>query len=104
MKRNSETILTEWLVINCQMGNEQALEQLMSIWYPKLKGYAHKFIFDKSAIDDVVQDTLMDASKTIRRLNDPSAFPKWLYQMLQNKCVNAIRVQSKHNKIQQAVN
>lgn len=104
MKRNSEAILNEWLVINCQMGDEQALEQLLKLWYPKLKSYAHRFIFDESLIDDVVQNTLIDMSKTLTKLNDPTAFPKWLYQMLQHKCVDAIRTQIKHRKIQESVN
>lgn len=104
MKRNSETILNEWLVINCQMGDEQALEQLLKLWYPKLKNYAHKFIYDESLIDDVVQNTLIDMSKALAKLKDPAAFPKWLYQMLQYKCADAIRTQSKHRKIQQMVN
>jgi hypothetical protein len=34
MKRNSEHILTEWLVVNCQLGDAEALQQLMKIWYP----------------------------------------------------------------------
>jgi RNA polymerase sigma-70 factor (ECF subfamily) len=104
MKRNGETILNEWLVINCQIGDEQALEQLLKIWYPKLKGYAHRFIYDESLIDDVVQNTLMDMSKTLTKLKDPAAFPKWIYQILQFKCVDAIRTQTKHRKIQQVVN
>ena len=100
MKRNGETILNEWLVINCQIGDEQALEQLLKIWYPKLKGYAHRFIYDESLIDDVVQNTLMDMSKTLTKLKDPAAFPKWIYQILQFKCVDAIRTQTKHRKMQ----
>lgn len=104
MKRNSETILNEWLVINCQIGDEKALEQLLKIWYPKLKSYAHRFVYDESLIDDVVQNTLMDMSKALVKLNDPAAFPKWIYQMLQYKCVDAIRTQSKHRKIQQLAN
>ena len=44
MKRNSEHILTEWLVVNCQLGDAEALQQLMKIWYPKLLGYAYHLV------------------------------------------------------------
>ena len=44
MKRNSEHILTEWLVVNCQLGDAEALQQLIKIWYPKLLGYAYHLV------------------------------------------------------------
>lgn len=44
MKRNSEHILTEWLVVNCQLGDAEALQQLIKIWYPKLLGYDYHLV------------------------------------------------------------
>jgi hypothetical protein len=44
MKRNSEHILTVWLVVNCQLGDAEALQQLIKIWYPKLLGYAYHLV------------------------------------------------------------
>ena len=32
--------MTEWLVINGQMGDIDALQQLLQMWYPKLIRYA----------------------------------------------------------------
>jgi RNA polymerase sigma-70 factor (ECF subfamily) len=99
MKRNSEHILTEWLVINCQMGDAEALQQLLTMWYPKLLRYASRQLGDKQKAQDAVQNTLEVVSKTIRKVNDPAAFAKWVYQILHYKGVDIIRNKQKHDKL-----
>ncbi|GAB2677799.1 RNA polymerase sigma factor [Aliiglaciecola aliphaticivorans] len=90
MKRNSETILTEWLVVNIQMGDDKALDQLLRIWYPKLIGYASRLLKDEHLANDSVQNALLDMCKSIKNIEDPAAFPKWIYRILQNKCADTI--------------
>ncbi|MFQ3189903.1 MAG: RNA polymerase sigma-70 factor (ECF subfamily) [Paraglaciecola sp.] len=82
MKRNSEHILTEWLVVNCQLGDADALQQLMQIWYPKLLCYAFRQLGDEQRAQDAVQNTFEEVSRTIRRLKDPGSFAKWVYQII----------------------
>lgn len=91
MKRNSETVLTEWLVINSQMGEAEALQQLLSIWYPKLLGYAVQLLKSQTAAHDVTQMTLLGISKDIKKIRDPAAFPKWAFQLLRYKCADHIK-------------
>jgi len=99
MKRNSEHILTEWLVVNCQLGDAEALQQLMKIWYPKLLRYAYRQLGDQQKAQDAVQITLEVVSKTIRRIKDPASFAKWVYQILQNKSVDILRQKQRQDKI-----
>jgi len=99
MKRNSEHILTEWLVVNCQLGDAEALQQLMKIWYPKLLGYAYRQLGDPQKAQDAVQNTFEVVSKSIRRIKDPSSFAKWVYQILQNKSVDIIRKKQRQDKL-----
>jgi RNA polymerase sigma-70 factor (ECF subfamily) len=82
MKRNSEHILSEWLVVNCQMGDSDALQQLMKTWYPKLLRYAFRQLGDEQRAQDAVQNTFEVVSKTIRKLKDPGSFAKWVYQII----------------------
>jgi RNA polymerase sigma factor (sigma-70 family) len=91
MKRNSEHILSEWLVVNCQLGDADALQQLMKIWYPKLLRYAFRQLGDEQIAQDAVQNTFEVVSKTIRKLKDPGSFAKWVYQILQHKGIDIIR-------------
>ena len=101
MKRNSEHILTEWLVVNCQMGESEALQQLMKIWYPKLLKYANRQLLNSQSAEDAVQTTFEVVAKTIRNLKDPGSFAKWVYQILQNKSVDIIRQNQKQQKLSQ---
>ncbi|MBU2878586.1 RNA polymerase sigma factor [Aliiglaciecola sp. 3_MG-2023] len=91
MKRNSETVLTEWLVINAQMGDEKALEQLLRVWYPKLIGYASRLLEDEHLANDAIQNALLDMCRNIKKIKDPAAFPKWIFKILQNKCADSIK-------------
>ena len=99
MKRNSEHILTEWLVVNCQLGNVEALQQLMKIWYPKFLRYAYRQLGCQQKAQDAVQNTLEVVSKSIHRIKDPASFAKWVYQILQNKSVDIIRHKQKQEKL-----
>lgn len=101
MKRNSEHILTEWLVISCQMGDAEALQQLIKFWYPKLLKYAYRQLLNSQSAEDSVQTTLEVVAKTIRNLKDPGSFAKWVYQILQNKGVDIIRQNQKQEKLSQ---
>ena len=99
MKRNSEYILTEWLVVNCQLGDAEALQQLIKIWYPKLLRYAYRHLGDQQKAQDAVQNTFEVVSKSIRRIKDPASFAKWVYQILQNKSVDIIRQKQRQDKL-----
>ncbi|WP_293751534.1 RNA polymerase sigma factor [uncultured Paraglaciecola sp.] len=99
MKRNSEHILTEWLVVNCQLGDADALQQLMKMWYPKLLGYAYRQLGDQQKAQDAVQNTFEVVAKTIRKIKDPGSFAKWIYQILQYKSVDIIRQKQRQDKL-----
>lgn len=100
MKRNSDAVLTEWLVISSQMGNADALEQLLRIWYPKLLGYAVQHLNAQTAAHDVTQTTLLGISKDIKKVRDPAAFPKWAFQLLRYKCLDHIKHNQRHKTIE----
>jgi RNA polymerase sigma-70 factor (ECF subfamily) len=99
MKRNSEHILTEWLVVNCQLGDSDALQQLMKIWYPKLLRYAQRQLGDQQKAQDAVQNTFEVVAKSIRTIKDPGSFAKWVYQTLQNKGVDIIRQKQRQDRL-----
>lgn len=99
MKRNSEHILTEWLVVNCQLGDAEALQQLMKIWYPKLLRYAYRQLGDQQKAQDAVQNTFEVVAKTIRKIKDPGSFAKWVYQILQHKGVDIIRQKQRQDRL-----
>lgn len=88
MRRNSERILTEWLVLNAQSGKTSALDQLLRLWYPEFLRYSTYQLRDREAAKDVVQDACLTVAKQIGRLKDPIAFPKWAYRILHRRGVD----------------
>lgn len=91
MPRDSERILTEWLVLNALSGKTLALDQLFRIWYPKFLRYATRQLDDQEAARDVVQDALITMARSIRKLRDPAAFPRWAYQILHRRGIDYLR-------------
>jgi RNA polymerase sigma-70 factor (ECF subfamily) len=45
-----------------------------------------------------VQETLLCAARRIRRLEDPAAFPKWLYRILQRRLVDQVRTEIRRRR------
>ncbi len=88
MRRNSEHILSEYLVLNAQIGKSAAMEQLLRLWYPKFLRYSTHQLNDSDAANDVVQETLMTIAKKISKVKDPAAFPKWAYQILHRRGID----------------
>jgi RNA polymerase sigma-70 factor (ECF subfamily) len=98
MPRDSEQILTEWLVLQAQSGSAEALEQLLKLWYPRLLRYLGGRARSRDAAKDVVQETLLSAARLIRRLEDPAAFPKWLYRILERRLVDYLRAEVRRRR------
>lgn len=104
MQRNSEQILTEWLVLSAQSGRTQALEQLLKLWRPKFMRYASQQLRDPEAAKDVVQITLLTIARKVAHLKDPVAFPKWAYQILHRRGVDHLRSEIRRRERETAAN
>ncbi len=98
MKRNSEQITTEWLVLKSQAGDKTAFEALARIWYPKMLRYAGALSSDSDIAEDAVQATFLEVSSKLGRLRDEAAFPAWCYRILQTQVVNQARAKQKFVK------
>jgi RNA polymerase sigma-70 factor (ECF subfamily) len=98
MPRDSEQVLTEWLVLHAQGGNTDALEQVLKLWYPKLLRYAARQTTGQDTAKDIVQETLLCAAQRSRRLQDPAAFPNWLYRILQRRITDQLRTEIRRRR------
>lgn len=98
MPRDSEQVLTEWLVLHAQSGSTDALEQVLKLWYPKLLRYAAGQTRGQDTAKDIVQETLLCAAQRIRRLQDPTAFPNWIYRILQRRITDHLRTEIRRRR------
>jgi RNA polymerase sigma-70 factor (ECF subfamily) len=86
--KEKQAVFNEYLVLRCQEGDANALQELMSHWHGRLYGYALGQLQDPDAAKEATQESLVSISKSIHRLKDPASFPKWAYQIVIRRCAD----------------
>lgn len=99
MKRKSENILVEWLVLGAQGGDGDALVELIQILYPKLLRYAVRQLNNEDNAKDVVQNVFEVLSRDLKKVKDPAAFMGWVYQVTHRKGADYIREKQRQRKL-----
>jgi len=91
MKRQSDEIFDELLVLRCQSGDGKALAILVKRWHKKLLRHANRHLQDSEASKDVVQECWQVVIKGISKLKDPSRFGVWVLSITRKKAIDSIR-------------
>jgi len=78
-------------------GHESAFEMLFKKFYQPLCSYAYSFLNDKEEAEEIVQSTFITVWDKRNTLEIQSSFKAYLYRMVRNACLNAI----KHDKVKQ---
>ena len=81
----------EWLIIRCQQGEEEAFTALVKSWEQRYYLYALNRLKDKEAARDVTQNCLLSISRSLNKLADPAAYPKWSFRILERRCIDWLR-------------
>ncbi len=103
MDKTKNQSYNEWLVINSQLGDSRALNELLKSWHQRLFLYAVRKLGDQEAAKEVVQECLLSITKSLNSLNNPAAFPKWCYKVLDRRCTDYIRKSMKIWKYQSSL-
>jgi RNA polymerase sigma-70 factor (ECF subfamily) len=91
MDRSSDAIYDEWLILRCQDGEVEALEELVGRWQPRLARHALRLTGRHEAAGDVMQEAWLAMVRGIGRLRDPAGFPAWAYRIVGHKCADWVR-------------
>lgn len=71
-------------------GNQQAFRFLFESYYPRLKGYAARFIKDEDVVNDIVQESFLRFWEKRSLLKDVS-LSSLLFAMVRNACLNYLK-------------
>ncbi len=82
--RPSEKIIDEILILRCQIGDRDALAQLIERYREPLFYFINCLSDDCKATEDVFQNTWLTVLKKISSLKEPDAFQAWLYRIARN--------------------
>ncbi|MBA3435504.1 MAG: RNA polymerase sigma factor, partial [Chloroflexi bacterium] len=68
----------ESLVVRAQQGDDDAFARLIVMHFAKASATASMILGDSAAADDVVQEAMVQAWRSLPGLRDPQRFEAWL--------------------------
>lgn len=81
-----------FLLQEIKNGNSKAFEYLFKSYYPRLRGYASRFIEDNEAVCDLLQECFMKFWEK-RQLIEAISLTSLLFAMVRNACLNYLKHQ-----------
>ena len=76
-----------------RQGNDQAFEYLFKSYYPRLRGYAIRFVEDEETVRDIIQECFLRFWEK-RDVLSPVSVTSLLFTMVRNSCINYLRHKS----------
>lgn len=99
MKRDSEQIFDELLVIRCQERDEEAVSLLWKRWQPRILKWSFDFLKDQDLADEIAQESWISIFKGIGKLKDPALFRYWAYRIVQRRSMDHFRRKQKEQVV-----
>ena len=98
MKRSSEQIFDELLILRCQEHDQVAIGLLWKRWQPKVLKWSYGFLNDQDMAHEVAQESWISIFKSINQLTDPALFRFWAYRIVQRKSADWIRKEQRQRQ------
>lgn len=89
--RTPTTVLDEYLVVQCQLGDADAFQTLVERWQARFLRYAYHFTQDREAARDVAQEAWLAVIRGLASLRDPGRFRAWAFRIVANKARDWVR-------------
>ena len=102
MKRTTDQIYDELLVLRCQSGEADAIKELISRWQMRLARYVFRQTGDSDDTADVMQEIWVSVVRKLKSLDDPAAFGQWIYRIAAARTVDWIRKKKREYTLQKA--
>lgn len=87
----------EELINKAIKGDEKAFSSLILAIDDDLYKIARTRLADENDIDEAIQDTMIEAYKSLKKLRDFSKFKNWIIKILINKCNKIYRKKRKND-------
>ena len=75
----------DFLVLQCQQGDRDALGRLVDRWQERLFRHARRLAGNDNTAWDVVQETWIAVIDGISRLQNVESFPQWVFRIMSNR-------------------
>ena len=91
MRQASQQARDELIVMRCQDGDGDAMDELVARWQQPLWRHACRLIGRTDAAWEVLQDGWLGIIRGLGRLDDPKRFRPWAYRIVTYKAADWIR-------------
>ncbi len=85
--KNEDVVLIQRILA----GDENAFESLIRKYQKQVHAQALRSINDFQIAEDIVQETFLQVYQRLETLEDPKLFPKWLYVIVNRRCIAWLR-------------
>ncbi len=85
--KNEDVALIQRILV----GDETAFESLIRKYKQQVHAQALRQIGDFQIAEDIVQETFLQVYQKLDTLEDPKLFPKWLYVIVNRRCIAWLR-------------
>lgn len=103
MARTYDQIYDELLVLRCQDGESDALEELVGRWQDRLRRHALRLCADPETAGDALQEAWIAIVRGLGKLHDPALFRPWAYRIVTHKCTDQVRRVSRRREVTEEV-
>jgi RNA polymerase sigma factor (sigma-70 family) len=79
------------LVSQAQSGDKEAFHDLHQIYWRQIRYFIWKTLKNESEVEDVLQETFIEAYRHLTNLKDPTVFRAWLYKIALFQCNRVFR-------------
>ncbi|MDT0306905.1 sigma-70 family RNA polymerase sigma factor [Streptomyces sp. DSM 44917] len=79
------------LVVRCQLGEREALSELVRVWHAPLWRYVRGLVGSAHVADDVAQDVWVAVVRGLPRLREPLRFAAWLFAIARRAVTDHLR-------------
>lgn len=90
MKKPTEQQFRKWAQ-KIRRSDRKAFDDLFRVVYPVLVRFAMRYISDKTASKDVVQECFVSLWQTRHRIDADRSLKSYLYMMVRNRALNVLR-------------
>jgi RNA polymerase sigma-70 factor (ECF subfamily) len=79
------------LVSRTLAGDDEAFEELVRLYYDRLRALVFHHLHREDELDDALQDIFLKAYKALPRFRKRSNFYTWLFRIASNYCIDRLR-------------
>lgn len=94
-----KTLSDEQVVIYVRTKDKESYAEIITRYQEKLMRYATYLLGDIHAAADVVQQGLINAYINLQGFDRRKKFSSWIYRIVHNEAMNAIKKQSRHQPL-----